>query len=338
MTRTQLLIDICNLAGSGVTPIDAGDGWPGIVRIQLPDGKFTNVAMHVSTVSPMARANHEIRFQNPGAKTPISDLLAPPILVGLGYESDRPILVALDGRSRVNRDTRFSVLFNVKVMADALKTGWGKYESNKGERIYAFMPTLLPVYVDLLGKGLDLDFSDNANKSVQSAISASGVVEGDTVLASERARRAVSILIREYAFGGSVVAAYGRLCSMCGLNTGLVIGAHIMPVEAPGSPDQIWNGLALCHNHHAAFDLHKIWVDPRSRRVSYHPEVVQQASSQPALRSFVKGTFGELALPLEGNNRPKEEMFRARYKFYAGSYEWALSGNDLGKPLVFRPQ
>ena len=53
----------------------------------------------------------------------------------------------------------------------------------------------------------------------------------------------------------------------------LVQGAHIYPARASDSPDKVWNGLALCSNHHTAFDRHLIWVEPSSRRVLLHEEV-----------------------------------------------------------------
>lgn len=65
---------------------------------------------------------------------------------------------------------------------------------------------------------------------------------------------------------------------MCGLDEGLVEGAHIYPVEAPGSADELWNGLAaLCANHHRAFDLHRVCVVPGNLRVSFHPDLLRAA-------------------------------------------------------------
>lgn len=47
-----------------------------------------------------------------------------------------------------------------------------------------------------------------------------------------RLRRAVSALIRDTRFSGSVLDAYMRRCAMCGLGLNLVQGAHIYPASA----------------------------------------------------------------------------------------------------------
>jgi predicted restriction endonuclease len=195
------------------------------------------------------------------------------------------------------------------------------YRSGTGERIYAFLPSLFPVYVELTKDNLDRDLTDRAVKDLQVAISASGIAGEANITALDRARRAANILIRDHAFGGAVVAAYDSLCSMCGIDTGLVVGAHIMPVEAPNSPDRVWNGLALCQNHHAIFDQHKLWVQPSSRALVYHPDVLRQATNS-ALRAFVDTTFKQLAEPTLREARPREEMFQNRYEFYGSSYAW----------------
>jgi hypothetical protein len=55
-------------------------------------------------------------------------------------------------------------------------------------------------------------------------------------------------------FAFQVFKRYGQVCAVCGVNTeGIVQAAHIIPKKHHGSDDPR-NGLALCANHHLAFD------------------------------------------------------------------------------------
>ena len=108
---------------------------------------------------------------------------------------------------------------------------------------------------------------------------------------------------------------------MCGLDFGLVQGAHIYPASAPASPDEPWNGLSLCANHHTAFDRHMVWVHPDTRAVVLHPRVLEQ--EHVAALSFIDGTADVLAEPDYDSSRPKSEMFERRYEFYGDRYAWA---------------
>lgn len=109
---------------------------------------------------------------------------------------------------------------------------------------------------------------------------------------------------------------------MCGLNLGLVSGAHILPVSALGSVDQLTNGLCLCENHHRAFDRHRIWVHPRNRTIKMHPNLLAHAEAHPRSNEFVQTTFRRLAPPQDVAHVPAENMFLERYAYFGGEYGW----------------
>ena len=67
--------------------------------------------------------------------------------------------------------------------------------------------------------------------------------------------------IRSRSFRQAVIESYGYKCSVCGLmilspdlKCWEVEAAHIVPHGLNGK-DDIWNGIALCHFHHWAFDV-----------------------------------------------------------------------------------
>jgi len=67
--------------------------------------------------------------------------------------------------------------------------------------------------------------------------------------------------LRERGFRQAVIAAYDYQCAFCGMKLKSpdnlcweVEAAHIVPHSFKGK-DDIWNGIALCHLHHWAFDV-----------------------------------------------------------------------------------
>jgi len=320
LRRNQQAIAVADLLGREVMVVDdAATGWPASVTVTTDAGPV-RVALHVGPVglSHRDRDDVERRFQNPGSDRPIT--VKPgelPILLGVWDERGTTVFVALDGRSRVGRETRFSLFAPLELLKAAAVVGWEEGFSTTGERIVAFLPALFPAYVQLLRSDVSIDPA-----SVAIVVAAAGMLdEGGSP--AERGRRTVSALVRDAVFSRSVREAYGNRCAMCGLNFSLVVGAHIYPVAAVGAPDEVWNGIALCHNHHAVFDGHMIHVDPGSNRIALHPELEAGVKKSPACEQFVRGTFDQLAPPSRNEYLPRPEMFAKRYAFFPSKYEWA---------------
>ena len=319
-TRSQRFEAICASVGVPLcTVIDSGTGWPGLADILTATGT-TRCALHVSSVSPHSRKPYEMRFQNPADSTPVTAPAgAIPVLLGHATVGDQEILVAVDGRSRVDRYTRFSILFHRDLLTNAARDGWAEYQSSTGERIFGLHPKLLGIFIDGLLSG-----AFPSEPEMAQAASASGVVQDDTPEAANRARGVATRLIRDARFSKDVRAAYNESCAMCGLTLDLVVGAHILPVNAPGAPDKVWNGMALCHNHHAAFDKHFIWVDPAKHDIKIRPDILEIAASETAAKVFTDNTRAKIVTPAASADRPKTDMFTKRYGHYEGYYGWAV--------------
>lgn len=327
-SRADLVDRIAELVGEDVLRIESPqNGWPALGNLVV-DGVAAPVAIFAGSVglSHRGRDGVERRFQNPGTNRPIVEIPGrDPLLLGL-WEADefeevgRPLLVSAEARLRVGRTTRYSVFASMGMLRSALDTGWSEGRSSDGETIRAFAPPLLP-----LSFRMDKDEAVPPAPAVQAAVEGSGLLSADDQdlpAASERARRAGSTLVRDARFSKRVVDAYRGLCAMCGLDVGLVEGAHIYPVSAPASYDEAWNGLALCANHHLAFDKHLIGVEVESSEIRMHERVLDQIPNSPAVASFVDGTYERLAAPHDRRARPRDEMFRRRYEFYVDSYDW----------------
>jgi len=86
---------------------------------------------------------------------------------------------------------------------------------------------------------------------------------GSCFQARETSRRSIQTKKRsQAAFRAAVIRRYGeRRCALCSAPPEVIEAAHIVPVSDSGSDDS-GNGLLLCRNHHALFDLGKWSLDP----------------------------------------------------------------------------
>jgi HNH endonuclease len=326
--RADVVERIAELVGEDVLRITSRDsGWPAIGEL-IVDGAAAPIAMFAARIglSHRDRDDVERRFQNPGTDRPIVEIPGKDLLlVGL-WETDelehvqRSLLVSADPLHRKGRTTRFSVFVSMAMLHAALVNGWSEDQNATGESIRCFVPSLLP-----LSYAADRDGAAPPISAMQAAIEGSGLLaanDEEVPAASQRARRAGSTLVRDARFSRRVVDAYGGLCAMCGLDVGLVEGAHIYPVSAPGSYDEPWNGLALCANHHLAFDKHLVAIDPESFGIHLHNDIRDQASRNDAVQAFVNGTYARLTEPIDRSASPRAQMFQMRYDFCVDQYDW----------------
>ena len=109
--------------------------------------------------------------------------------------------------------------------------------------------------------------------------------------------------VRKRGFRLAVIEAYNNKCAFCGMILNSpgstkdsiiweVEAAHIVPYRLKGK-DDIWNGLALCHLHHWAFDVgwfslsndYSIQISPK---INSMPENFGKFGNTDFLRSFIK--------------------------------------------------
>jgi putative restriction endonuclease len=79
---------------------------------------------------------------------------------------------------------------------------------------------------------------------------------------ARRERVAATRLARDGRFSALVKEQYGQSCALCGVQLDIVEGAHIIPVREEGSADEVWNGVALCPNHHGLYDASAFVIRP----------------------------------------------------------------------------
>lgn len=321
MRRTKWLEDIQALVGDDVLRlVDPGNGWPGRATIK-GSGRDHEVLLHVGPIGSSQRGRDAVerRFQNPGNNRPLKRSFPEhSLLLGIWNHDksetvSRPVLVAMQVTpERCQNPTRQSYFIPLSVLRLASKTGWAEHTSESGETITAFVPEALPAFVelDIASAKVDAEF-------IKTFIQAAGYFQDPEDPQSRvRVRRQLLTLARSGVFSRNVTKAYNGRCSMCGLNASLVEAAHIYPVAALDSPDEIWNGLCLCRNHHAAFDRNLITVTPEDFRIEIGSRLLDEAKASVA-GSALCNTFEKLQMPACREHYPSREMLTKRYEFFS---------------------
>lgn len=95
----------------------------------------------------------------------------------------------------------------------------------------------------------------------------------------------------------------------------LVEAAHILPVAASGSTDQIRNGLALSPTYHRAFDSGLIFVDTE-HVMSINPARIAQLDklNLTAGLPHLEASLGKIHLPAERSQWPHPSFIRKANK------------------------
>jgi hypothetical protein len=115
-------------------------------------------------------------------------------------------------------------------------------------------------------------------------------------------------------FRESVLRAYGNRCAICQLDLGLVEAAHLLPFASDSSNDTVNNGIALCPNHHAAFDSGLILIDEDFKlSLSVERRLALMARSQAqAVDEFELALPARLHLPEDSSLWPSLQLVRLR--------------------------
>lgn len=327
MSRSADAARLAELVGPDLQ-LEEGDGWPMLARLRIERGHIP-VAIYIGPIGLSHRNRDDIerRFQNPGGQRPI-DIPddRTPLLLGLWDDDPRvdvahPVVVVADARRREGRVTRYSVFVPLATLDAAGRSGWAEAVNHAGEHLVCFDPKMLPVVAMALANDVEIPVQEGAI-----AVEAAGVAESisadDRDAAVGRARRASTAVVRSSRFARDVRDAYDGRCAMCGLGIGVVQAAHVHPASAPGSVDEIPNGICLCANHHLAFDRFLVWVDPESRELRLAPEVTNAVIGDAAAAHFVESTRPILAEPIYPDLRPSVDAFERRYRYFSEQYGW----------------
>jgi putative restriction endonuclease len=210
-----------------------------------------------------ARPKNEYRIQLTSVTSPLPmNPDGPTILIG--YETNLNCFAGFD----ISKHLAFSkkspsIQININLLRAAIRDGFAFGRKGNDEISIAFRPDHILSYAmnaeDLHQYGADATISDLLSRASRFA-----PIEAEELSVlpkdSQRIVSTVSRLSRDNDFRRKVIVAYDRKCSVTGLQLRLIDAAHILPVGAEGSSDDITNGICLSPTFHRAYDQGLIYL------------------------------------------------------------------------------
>lgn len=247
------------------------------------------------------RAPDEFRIQ---LTTYLPTPRAGEVLVIIGWSQRHRVFVGWDPTIHDHRNSDSpSLQVREEVMNRAAEHGFAAGTRASGDVVVAFRPQLLAAYCLNVR---ELHESPELSSGWTTPTEGSSPPSPDTgEHVRETVERTLKLAFRAWDFSHRIRSAYRNRCAICGLGLDLIEGAHIVPVAWPGSSDETDNGLALCKNHHAAYDRGIISVSPE-----YEIQVSERVRGRDDLstldQSWIDDFHGRLlvALPKASRDRP----------------------------------
>lgn len=238
--------------------------------------------------------------------------------VVLGFDSNRDVFVGFDVSKHLGvLGASPSIQTKEDALQRAQSSGFGPYTKATGEVVVAVRPEHLGTYISALEELHGTGTSLIETELVEQMAADPEAVSSDDVNAAalpnhRRALQATLRALRDSRFRRRVLAAYEHRCAACGLQLGLLEGAHILPVGHPDSTDLVSNGVSLCALHHRAYDRSLIAFD-----VSYTlhlsgaaEAMLVSAGLDGGLKAFKANLYASLTVPSLAAQRPDSVMVK----------------------------
>lgn len=258
---------------------------------------------------------HEYRIQMTSVASPLQAGQDGPTLL-LGYEPALNLFAGFDfARHRVFTAGSPSVQIDRSALARAEADGLSFHRKSNGEIAVGIRPDLFLAYALHAGGLHRLGADIHAARLLERAVVRPALTgEEPAALPPPRTRviAEISRLSRDAAFRRRVLFAYGQRCAVTRMQLRLVEAAHILPVGAPGSSDEVQNGIALSPTFHRAYDAGLIFLDERYMMRLHEPnlQILRQANLSLGVELLREHLDREIFLPPDPSQRPRLENIR----------------------------
>ena len=298
----------------GWTPIIVESAKPFLIRACNGDGAWLDLRVYIwnCTHGGKNRAPDEFRIQFTST-VPTTDPNAATLL--MGWHDEKGVFAAWDIAAHEGQASSSpSAQIKEWTLAAASEKAFA-VQRKDNEIVVAFRPAFLMDYA-LARASLHKTGAAEADNALLNELPDLTDKEIDAIADRERRKivRTITTRFRARTFRGRVLTAYGHRCAFCSVQLSLLDAAHIVPVAAPGSTDEIVNGVALCKLHHFAYDENLVSFD-----ASYAIEVSaarlgELSGRHGGLPGFRSALGGSLALPAQERHYPKPEYIRSSRK------------------------
>ncbi len=210
-----------------------------------------------------ARPRDEYRIQLTGVTPPLARNLDGATIL-IGYEPNLNCFAGFDLSKHETFSRKSpSIQISINALRSAIRDGLTFVRKGNEEIAIAFRPDHILSYASN-SDALHFHGADAAMSELLTRVSTFVQVPQGEIAALPKERQrivaTVSRLSRDTDFRRKVIVAYDRKCAVTGLQLKLVDAAHILPVGADGSSDDVSNGIALSPTYHRAYDQGLIYL------------------------------------------------------------------------------
>jgi putative restriction endonuclease len=202
------------------------------------------------------------------------------------------------------------VQISLSALLAAGNFGWGFYTNQYDEIAVAFKPA---EFVNYMHNAAALHADGARAVGVLNRIVRMESVPAPEIEALPGPRKriveTISKLARDANFRNQVVSAYEQRCAVTRTQLKLIDAAHIYPVEADGSTDNVRNGICLSPTYHRAFDRALIYLTPdcKMRINAAKVDKLKALNLAGGLDYFQQYLDQEIFLPANPQQRPAAE-------------------------------
>ncbi|RQR98599.1 restriction endonuclease [Burkholderia sp. Bp8991] len=289
----------------GWLPLVIDGTHPFLIRAARADSRSFDFRVYIwnCTHGGANRADDEYRIQF--TSVPHGHEGTPTLL--LGWHDELEVFAAWDISAH---DGQSSASPSAQIRERTLEAAAGgafATQAKENEIVVAFRPFLL---VDYAQSTSSLHQTGRAHRDMNLLNDLDSLDDEQIAAVANRPRqmviRRIARRYRAANFSRKVLEAYGHRCAFCRVQLGLLDAAHIVPVSASGSTDEVTNGVALCKLHHFAYDSNLVAFDRRYRiRVSEsRVGELAEAELDGGIRGFRDALAPTLVLPANVRYHP----------------------------------
>ena len=286
------------------------------MAVHIPDGEDVSLCVYAWTLTHRGRPTlpDEYRIQMTTVTSPLQLNPAGPTAL-IGYEPNLRMFAGFDlFRHRTFTTGSPSVQIDITAVRQGLQDGLAFDRKSNQEIAVAIRPDQLMNYICNAETLHRLGRQPATFGLLGQASSLQPIPETDIAsLTQERQQivRTVSRLSRYANFREQVRNAYGNRCAVTRIQLRLVDAAHILPVGAAGSVDDVRNALALSPTYHRAYDSALIYLD-EEHRMRLNPAKEEALASVELLGGLAdfKAPLGRIHLPQDRRQWPHPRFVR----------------------------
>ncbi|MDD5750356.1 MAG: HNH endonuclease signature motif containing protein [Candidatus Pacebacteria bacterium] len=289
--------------------------------VTSPDESEILTWIYIWTLTPGGRPHleNEYRIQMTTVRSPLEINPSGPTVL-MGYEPSLNMFAGFDlGRHQVFTTGSPSVQIDIRTIRKAIQDGLSFDRKDNGEIAIGIRPDQFISYILNAASLHKAGFSIPTFNLLEKAASLQTISVRDiNSLPAERKHTVQMIdrISRAANFRQQVLRAYGFRCSVTQMQLRLIDAAHILPVQAPGSIDDVRNGIALSPTYHRAYDNGLIYLD-QSYIMRVNPAKEKELIAlhlDGGINAF-KDSLNKIILPPDKNQWPNVSLIQKANSF-----------------------